>query len=82
MLTDTFTKDNANTQPIILSTNSSFDTSKLHSTGTFKRNAYLYKNGQLLKTVEFNQKVSTYVNLAWKHKDGVYSSDEAIYNGR
>lgn len=79
VLTDTFTKDNANTQPIILSTNSSFDTSKLHSTGTFKRKAYLYKNDQLLKTVEFNQKISTYVSLAWKHKDGVYSSNEAIY---
>lgn len=74
IITDTFTKDNANTQPIVLATSSNFRKDKLHSTGNFTRQAYLYKNGKLIKQLNFNQRVTNSCYLYWSASDNNYGS--------
>lgn len=58
VVTDTFTQPNASDQLISLTTNSQFSDQVLHSTGDFKRSAFLYKNDKLLKTIDFTQNVT------------------------
>ena len=78
VITDTFTHDNTSSQPIILTTSNHFRDDKLHSTGTFTRQAFLYKNDHLLKTVEFKQTVTDSVYLYWEQggdsKNSLYTT--------
>ncbi|MCO0808232.1 hypothetical protein QFX17_04250 [Lactobacillus helveticus] len=79
-ITDRFTKTNSNNQPIVLTTKSNFDQNKLHSTGTFARKAYLYKNDELIKTLDFNQNVGSSASLWWDSLEGVYGgSSHSVY---
>ncbi|MFQ8966234.1 MAG: mucin-binding protein [Lactobacillus gasseri] len=78
VITDTFTHDNTSSQPIILTTSNHFRDDKLHSTGTFTRQAFLYNNDHLLKTVEFKQTVTDSVYLYWEQggdsKNSLYTT--------
>lgn len=80
VITDRFTKTNSNNQPIVLTTKSNFDQNKLHSTGIFARKAYLYKNDELIKTLDFNQNVGSSASLWWDSSEGVYGgSSHSVY---
>lgn len=75
IITDTFTKNNSNNQPIVLSTNERFNFTTLHSNGNFARNVYLYKNNQLLKTLHLSETVDLNPSLYWNN----YNYDQSIY---
>ena len=80
VITDTFTKANANSQPILVNTNSNFSADKLHSTGTFTRQAFLYKNDELLKTIEFEQTIAKNIYLSWDtYTTGSSDASHALY---
>lgn len=71
IVTDTFTKANTSVQTIILSTDSDFRKDKLQSTGNYKRTVTLFKNNDLIKTLDFYQKVDASTNVNWQYEKAI-----------
>ncbi|WP_295729467.1 mucin-binding protein [uncultured Limosilactobacillus sp.] len=67
VIVDRFTKDAPAYQVIGLSTGTNFNNQTVHSTGIFNRHIDLYKNDQLIKQLDFKQRVSTDANLSWEN---------------